>query len=152
VRIQFIVVLLLLSSSALFAGTDTKNQPDATGPVSVAGKWQVSLQARLGTVQATVDLQQDGSKLSGTFQESKSTSSLTGAVDGANVSFDVQFQGPRPYTIEFLGKVDGDKITGTSVAKNVGTAGAYLGHGGEIVQPEHPWTATREPDSAKAKN
>jgi hypothetical protein len=103
----------------------------------------VSWQARLGTEQAEVELQQDGSKLSGTFHDPHHTCVLSGTIEGKSVSFNVNFTGPRPYTIAFKGTLDGDKIGGISQAKNIEGAGAYLGHGGEIVQPEHPWTAIR---------
>jgi hypothetical protein len=121
----------------------------ATDQAEVAGAWQVSWQVRLGTAHATVQLTQDGSKLSGTFEEMGVSSKLSGSVEGKNISFDVQFPGPRPYTIEFTGTVDGEKISGKSFAKGIEGAGAYLGHGGEVVQPDHPWTASRPP---KAKN
>jgi hypothetical protein len=61
----------------------------------------------------------------------------------------VQFQGKYPFTTRFTGKITdakigAGKIEGTSQAINVNDGGgAYLGHGGEIVHPEHPWTATR---------
>jgi hypothetical protein len=113
---------------------------------NVAGTWQVSWQVRLGTARATVQLKQDGSTLSGTFQEMAVSSNLTGGIQGKNISFDVHFPGPRPYTIEFTGTVDGEKISGKSFAKGVEGAGAYLGHGGEVVQPDHPWTASRSPE------
>jgi hypothetical protein len=90
-----------------------------------------------------VELEQHGSKLSGTFRDPHHTCPVSGTIDGKNLSFEVQFQAARPYTIAFKGTVDGEKMSGTSQAQNVGGNGAYLGHGGEIVQPEHPWTATR---------
>jgi FlaG/FlaF family flagellin (archaellin) len=115
---------------------------------SVSGKWQLSWQARLGTEQATVELEQKGTKLRGTFHDLHHSCQLSGTIDGANISFDVLFDEARPYTIAFRGTVDGDSITGTSQAQNIGGSKAYLGHGGEIVQPEHPWTATRPADPA----
>jgi hypothetical protein len=113
---------------------------------NVAGTWQVSWQVRLGTARASLQLKQDGSKLSGTFQEMGVSSRLSGSIQGKSISFDVEFPGPRPYTIEFTGTVDGEKISGKSRAKDVEGAGAYLGHGGEVVQPDHPWTASRSPE------
>jgi hypothetical protein len=118
----------------------------ASDQANVAGTWQISWQVRLGTAHATVQLTQDGSKLSGTFQEMAVSSHVSGSVQGKNISFDVEFPGPRPYTIEFTGTVAGEKINGKSRAKNVEGAGAYLGHGGEVVQPDHPWTASRSPE------
>jgi len=76
---------------------------------------------------------------------------LSGTVEGNNISFDVPFQGSRAYTIAFKGTLEGDKISGTSQAKNMGSTGPYLGHGGEIVQPEHPWTATRQADPPSSR-
>jgi hypothetical protein len=148
VKHYVLTFLLLFFSSAVCLASDSHDRPTATEPVTVAGKWQVSWQGRLGTLQGTLALHQDDSKLSGTFQDSRNSSLLSGSIEGSNLSFEVQFQGARPYTIEFHGKLDGDKITGTSLAKNVGSEGAFLGHGGEVAQPEHPWTATRQPDSS----
>jgi hypothetical protein len=78
-------------------------------PLNVAGRWNVSWQARLGTEQAEVELQQDGSKLSGTFHDPHHTCVLSGTIEGKSVSFNVNFTGPRPYTIAFKGTLDGDK-------------------------------------------
>ena len=113
-------------------------------PADVSGNWRVSWEARLGTEPATLHLQQDGRKLTGTFKDLHGLSSLSGTVDENRISFDVQFQGPHPFTTRFTGNADGGKIEGTSQAVNVvGEGGAYLGHAGEVVHPEHPWTAAR---------
>ena len=105
----------------------------------------MSWQARLGTEQATIELEQHGSALSGTFHDPRHSCPLSGTIEGNNISFDVPFKGRAP-TPSPLRVLDGDKISGTSQAKNIGDTEAYLGHGGEIVQPEHPWTATRPAD------
>jgi hypothetical protein len=133
-RIIYCSVLALTAS--LMAGTQA----------NVAGTWQISWQVRLGTAHATVELKQDGSKLSGLFEEMGVSSHLSGNIQGKDISFDVAFPGPRPYTIEFMGTVNGEKISGKSRAKGVEGAGAYLGHAGEVVQPDHPWTASRSPE------
>jgi hypothetical protein len=124
------------------------NSPSGNDALSVSGKWQLSWQARLGTEQATVELEQDGSKLRGTFHDLHHSCPLSGSIEGKTISFEVQFEEARPYTIAFKGIVNGDNISGTSQAQNTGTSKAYLGHGGEIIQPEHPWTATRPTDPA----
>ena len=136
-------LLLLLPILALTMCFAAAAEDPATSPTDVSGKWQISWQARIGTEQATVELRQAGDKVSGTFKDLHGSEALTGRLQGKQLTFEVQFDGPRPFTIGFAGKVDGDKMTGTSQAKNVGTSGAYLGHGGEVVQPEHPWTGQR---------
>jgi hypothetical protein len=144
------VFVALLACAAIFlplsgVGHTQPNPPTSTAasPADVSGKWQVSWQGRLGTEQCTLQLQQDGTKLSGTFQDQRGLSPLAGTVDDKQVSFEVQFQGPRPFTTKFKGTLDSGKIEGPSQAIGVGGSGAYLGHGGEIVQPEHPWSAKR---------
>jgi hypothetical protein len=155
---KFIVVVLFLlavfaaaeaeqDQAAPAPATRTAETNDSAGnkttpvqPVSVAGDWQVSWTGRLGVEQCTIQFQQDGSKLTGTLKDQRGLSHFTGTVDDKKISFEVQFASARPFTIRFTGTVDHDKIEGTSEA--IGMQ-AYLGHPGEVVHPEHPWTATR---------
>lgn len=110
-------------------------------PLDVGGKWQLAWQGRLGTEQCALQLEQDSSnRLKGTLQDLHGTSLLSGTTEGKKVVFDVTIQGTHPFTTRFTGTADADKIEGTSQA--IG-GGAFLGHGGEVVQPEHPWTAKR---------
>ena len=157
----FSFAIFLLSAFALISvssstGQTKENASSSSSAMSndVSGKWQVSWQGRLGTEQCIVQMQQDSTnKLKGTLQDQRGIASLTGTIDGKNVTFDVQFQGPRPFTTRFTGTADGDKMEGKSQATNVGGSGAFLGHGGEVVQPEHPWTAKRiltEPASTQS--
>jgi hypothetical protein len=145
-RRPFVAILIC---AAIFlplsnVGHTQENPPTSrTVPADVSGKWQVSWQGRVGTEQCTLQLQQDGIKLTGTLQDQRGLSPLSGTVDDKQISFEVQFQGPRPFTTRFKGTVDSGKIEGTSQAIGVGGSGAYLGHAGEVVQPEHPWTAKR---------
>ena len=143
-------VLVILICGAIFLPLSTLGRTQETPPTSktaipadVAGKWQVSWQGRLGTEQCTLQFQQDGTKLTGTLQDQRGLAPLSGTVDDKQVSFEVKFQGPRPFTTRFTGVVDAAKIEGTSQAVGVGGSGAYMGHAGEVVQPEHPWTAKR---------
>ena len=152
-RHLFTVVFLSLAGIVFFsppaAVAQTASQSgEASGsatakPMDVGGKWQATWQGRLGSEPCTIELQQDSNKLKGTLQDQRGLSPLSGTVDGKKITFDVQFGGPRPFTVRFTGNVDADKIEGTSQAVGVGGGGAYLGHGGEVVQPEHPWTAKR---------
>ena len=125
-------------------------KPAHAQPADVGGDWQVSWQGRLGEEQCVLHLQQEGAKLTGSLKTSHGLSSLSGTVDEKRISFDVRFEGPRSFTTRFAGIANGGKIEGTSQAVDVGVSGAYLGHAGEIVQPDHPWTATRVEKSASA--
>ncbi len=129
-----ILFLLLIANISLCAEAN---------PIHVQGKWQASWTARLGSEPVMLELKQHGTKLSGKLLRASGAAPLSGVIDGKEISFVVNFAGSKPYSILFKGSVEGDSIKGTSQAQNVGASGAYLGHGGEIVQPDHPWTATR---------
>lgn len=142
--VAFFAVDVTMAAGKSKTGNDevSKKVSDA-GATDVMGNWQVSWTNRGGTQQCILRLQQDGEKLIGTFQDGHGISPLSGIVDGKQISFDVQFAGPRPFTIRFSGIADAGNMDGTSKAIGVDGAGAFLGHGGEIVHPEHPWTAKR---------
>jgi hypothetical protein len=113
-------------------------------PADVSGDWQVSWEVRMGTNPGTLRLQQNGAKLTGTFKDLHGLSSLSGTVENGRISFDVQFQGKYPFTTRFTGTLNNNKIEGSSQAIDVkGEGGAFLGHGGEVQHPDHPWTASR---------
>jgi hypothetical protein len=114
-------------------------QSNNSQPANIAGAWQISWQARNGSQQATMQIQQDGSQLSGTFQDSSGSSSVTGSIAGNNVSFSVQIQG-RPMTLAFTGTIDGDKMSGTFQPQ--GGGGGRGGRRGG--QGNHTWSGVRQ--------
>jgi hypothetical protein len=59
-------------------------------------------------------LQQDGTKLTGNFEDVRGSLPLSGAVDEKRISLEIQFKGPRPFTTRFTGTANGGKIDGTS--------------------------------------
>lgn len=152
-RRSFTAVAILLACTVMVsvstAAAQSAEDSPATKPQDVSGTWQVSWQGRLGTEQGTLQLQQDGKNITGTFQDVHGLSSLSGTIEGKQISYEVQFQGARPFTTRFTGTLDktGEdaKIVGSSQAIGVGATGAYMGHAGEVVQPEHPWSAKRAP-------
>lgn len=94
----------------------------ATAP-DLSGNWQMSWTARNGNQrQATLEIKQKGSKLSGNFQGERGSASLKGTVQGSQVSFRAKI---RRRSVSFSGTVEGGKMSGTTEA---GT----------------PWAATRE--------
>jgi len=105
----------------------------------------MSWQGRDGARQATLKLQQDGSKLSGTLDGERGSAPVTGSVNGNNISFSTQTQGHRNFTMVYTGTVDGGKITGTfqpqGGQEGHGGSGGGGHHGG---QQNHSWTATRQ--------
>jgi hypothetical protein len=111
--------------------------PDRTIPnlSTLVGLGRFHGRAGMVSQQATMQIQQDGSKLSGTFQDADGSSSVTGSIPGNNVSFGVQMQG-RPVTLVFTGTIAGDKMSGTFQPQ--------AGGGGGGGQGNHTWSGVRQ--------
>lgn len=138
-RLYLVVFISLLAAPVLFAQDSESNNSQSA---NIAGAWQISWQGRGGSQQATIQVQQDGSKLSGTFQDENGSSQLSGSIAGNKVSFSVQIQG-RPMTVAFTGTVDGDKMSGTLQPQGGGGGGGGRGShaGGQV---NHSWTGVRQ--------
>ncbi|MGA9980106.1 MAG: hypothetical protein WBQ08_15920 [Candidatus Sulfotelmatobacter sp.] len=122
----------------------------ATAPASLAGKWQISWEARLGTARGTVQLEQVESKLNGSYQGPLGTPKVSGTVEGKNVKFTLDFQGAHPFSLIFTGVVDGDKMAGKFEIG--GVPGGYDQHGENVRPSNYSWTAVRQPEAAAARN
>lgn len=136
----FPLLLVCLVAAPLLLAQDSGSNNSQSA--NVGGAWQISWQGRDGARQATVQLQQDGSNLTGTFQDSRGSSQLTGSVSGNNVAFTVQIQGRG--SLAFTGTMSGDKMTGTFQPQ--GGGGGRGGHGGG--QGNHSWTGVRQQGSS----
>jgi len=64
--LSYFFVCLLAAPLLLAQDSDSKNSQTT----NIGGAWQLSWQGRGGSQQATVQIQQDDSELSGTFQQS----------------------------------------------------------------------------------
>lgn len=97
------------SAMAAIAGADGQDSSAA----SVTGSWQLSFTDPQGNArQASLQLQQDGSKVSGTFQGQRGSGAVTGSVQGNQVSMTVKGRGGRE--MSFSGTVDDSKMSGTT--------------------------------------
>jgi len=134
----------MLVAAAWFAGSAQAHPHDRgqmLKPAKVAGKWRMAWDVRFGTVRGILVLKQSGAGVTGTFLEYGKRYPLSGSIEGRSIAFEIPFSGPRPYTIEFKGTIDGTKMNGTSGLKGGGRG--FLGHAGEVDEPQRPWTATR---------
>jgi hypothetical protein len=92
--------------SALASGQDNTPASDLTG------SWQISWTAARGDRrQASLQITQKGSKLSGTFQGPRRSAPLKGTLEGNQVSLTVK---TRRGQLTFTGTVNGDKMSGTT--------------------------------------
>lgn len=132
--------LLLLFSVATLCFSAYAQDQSNDQTANVAGTWQISWQGRNGTQQGTLQLQEDGSNLSGTFKGPRGSTSLTGSLQGNNISFNVQMQARRTITISFTGSVESDKMSGSLQMQG----GRRRGGNGQ----SRTWSATRQAASA----
>jgi hypothetical protein len=155
VLISFFLIVqsAFAQTSVVPAHTETAAPKTSQAPVvDLSGDWQVSWEVRLGADSGTLHLKQEGEKLTGTFKDLHGDSPVSGTVVKNQITFDVKFEGKYPFTTRFIGNVNDGKMSGSSQAVDVaGGGGAYLGHGGEVVHPEHPWSAARSVVSASEK-
>ncbi|HUB18861.1 MAG TPA: hypothetical protein VL990_09525 [Acidobacteriaceae bacterium] len=110
--------------AVLAAGASRQDaSPDNGTAVSLSGNWQMSWTGLKGEQrQGTMELKQDGNKLSGSLEGERGAASLTGSVQGNRVSITVKM---RRRQAAFSGTVEGDKMSGAT-------------------QRGAAWTATRE--------
>jgi hypothetical protein len=137
-RLYPVIVVCLVAAPLLLAQDSASNNSQ---PTNIGGVWQISWQGRGGPQQATIKIEQEGSTLSGTYQDPRGYSPLTGSVDGNNVSFSVQMQGRHTITLAFTGIIDGNKMSGTLQPQGGGGAGH---EGGGSGQGSHSWSAVRQ--------
>src|SRR5579863_2532028 len=86
------------------------------GTMSVTGTWNVVMQSPMGAQNATLDLQEDGSTLTGTMSAAAAPEAMQitdGTVSGDTVTWKAALTQPMPITLEFSATVAGDSISGT---------------------------------------
>ena len=88
------------------AGTNTAASAD------LSGSWQMNWSAANGAQrQVSMEIKQDGSKLSGTFEGERGSIPLSGKLDGDQVSLSLKV---RRRKLSFSGTVNGDKMSGAT--------------------------------------
>ena len=86
------------------------------------GNWKLTMSTPIGERAATVSLATNGSVLTGTQSAEGQSGPIVGTVNGNAVAWKVSITNPMPMTIEFVGTVDGDSISGSM---NTGAFGSW---------------------------
>ena len=106
-KLLFVVLTVTMVSACLLAGD-----------LKVGGNWEMTMDSPHGKMTGPLTLQQDGAKLTGTFEtEHTGKLPLNGTVDGAKIAFSIEVPGGQ-LTISFEGTQDGDKLSGTTKPLN----------------------------------
>ena len=100
-------------------------------PANVVGQWSVSLELGSITGHPTLDLKQDGVKVTGTYRGRYGAAPLEGEVKENQIGFTVTMNAEGQEVSGFFsGTVDGDKMSGAVEFEGAG---------------EGTWSATRTP-------
>ncbi len=122
-----IALLVLACAGGLAAGgpqDKPQQKPDKTA-VSVAGKWTMTLEMSMGTATPSLDLKQDGSKITGTYTGRYGTFPLEGTLKDRAIQFSFQMGAEgETQTLSFSGEVaaNGQTMKGTAVLGEMGDA------------------------------
>ena len=103
----------------------------AEDAVDITGAWEVSWEGRQGTRTVTINFEQDGENLKGSFAGPQGGEvPVTGSIKGDQITFSVSMQSQRgEFTLTFKGTVEGEAMSGTmSMAQMEG---------------ERPWTGKK---------
>ncbi len=66
-----------------------EQKPDSKAPPNIAGKWTMTLEMSMGTATPTLELKQDGEKITGTYTGRYGTFPLQGTLSGTAIVISV---------------------------------------------------------------
>ncbi len=97
----------------------------------VTGTWNMTIDTEQGATSATLTIQQDGEKLTGSVDSDQGTLEFEGTISGTKLEWVMEVDAGGAFLeVTIAGTVDGDEMTGTLDLGGYG--------GGD-------WTATRMP-------
>jgi hypothetical protein len=134
--------LVLALVSSLAAASDNQ-------PANVAGKWQLSWEARMGTERGILQLEQARSGLVGSFQGgSLGSPKISVSLEGKNITLKLDFQGAHSFILVLVGTVEGDSMSGKFEIQ--GLTDGYDWHGENVHPTNYSWTAVRQNDQTQS--
>jgi hypothetical protein len=81
--------------------------------MAVDGNWNLTMTTPMGERQATLSLKEAGGTLTGTQGAEGNTAEIfDGTVSDDAVNWKVSITNPMPLTLEFIGRVSGDSMSG----------------------------------------
>lgn len=86
--------------------------PTTADAQSLAGRWVLAVELDAGSGDATFDFQVDGNEITGTYSGTLGDQTVTGTIDGAEVTFG--FTVDQVGEVTYEGTIDGDTMSGTT--------------------------------------
>jgi len=124
---KFLAVFIVLAFTAGLAAQAQQqgNPAQKQAALNVTGKWTMTLEMSMGTGTPTLDLKQDGEKITGTYTGLYGTSQLAGTLKERTIEFTVTMVAEgESVSMSFGGQVaeDGQTMKGTAVLGELGDA------------------------------
>src|SRR5262245_47766492 len=123
-RTFVVAIAVVMTAIAASAQTPTPTPPPPK-PINIAGKWQMTLELSIGTANPTLELKQDGEKITGTYTGRYGTSQLQGTLKGRALEFAFQIDAEgQTATMSFRGEVaaDSESMKGQATIEGLGDA------------------------------
>ena len=127
-RPLFVIVVALAGTVGLLASAGGQGKPDRQpdkAEVNVTGKWTMTMEMSMGTATPSLDLKQDGTKLTGSYTGRYGTFPLEGTLKERAIQFSFQMGAEgETFTMSFAGDVaaDGQTMKGTASLGEMGDA------------------------------
>jgi hypothetical protein len=104
---------IVMAAAASVAIAQNHSQPSAES-VRIAGEWNLAFESPHGTMKASLKLQQEGTKITGSCEMAEmGTSTITGKVEGHNTTLTIALHGGE-MNLTLNGTVADDKMSGTA--------------------------------------
>ncbi len=117
-------MIIVVAVAALTAAQGKPEQKDKAA-VNVAGKWTITMEMSMGTATPSLELKQDGTKITGSYTGRYGTFPLEGTLKDRNIEFSFQMGAEgQTVTMSFAGEVaaDGQTMKGTASLGEMGDA------------------------------
>lgn len=118
--VALVIAVVLALAIPAFA---QEEKPKELPKVDVTGTWDFSVETPQGTMTLSSTFKQEGEKLTGVQSSQMGEMPLEGTIKGADIAFAIviDMQGQQ-ITITYVGKVDGETMTGTIEFGGMGSA------------------------------
>jgi len=80
--------------------------------MSADGNWKITINTPMGAQTVNANIKTNGDTFTGTTEGQMGTQEVSGKVDGDTLTWSANITNPMPMTLEFMAKVEGDKMNG----------------------------------------
>jgi hypothetical protein len=119
------LLLMMIVAMSVATGAAQTQAPAKPAPVNVTGKWSMSLETDAFTATPTLDLKQDGEKLTGTYIGRYCECKFEGKIKDRTLEFAFTMNAEgMDVRMQFTGEVsqDGEAIRGKASLSEIGDA------------------------------